>query len=66
MNIEAQKIMRMLVESLGMARTLELLASEAEECAIRCGTSERWQSAARNYLSVRTRLRNIRSEVYEA
>jgi len=65
-NIPAENIMRLLVESLGMAKTLDLLAAESNIAAIRCsmGTSEPYKRAAQNYHNVGEALSELRKRAY--
>jgi hypothetical protein len=63
-SIEAQALMRLLVENLGVAHTLDLLASEARNAARRCGTSESYRKVAENYLSVAYRVEAVRRDIY--
>jgi hypothetical protein len=63
-SIEAQALMRLLVENLGMAHTLDLLVAEARDAARRCGTSESYRKAAENYLSVAYRVEAVRKDIF--
>ncbi len=62
--IPAGQILRTLIDTLGMAKTLHILENEAEYAAIRCGTLAQWQPAACNYLRIARRVRTLRLEAY--